>query len=774
MVGSSQGHRGYQPDEMDEKTKKLELGPSSITQGSSIAKSPIATENCSKASATNNKLASTMASRSSEPLAPHRRTHIKDSTSNHQPFAQTQAATMDASRPELALVHFNGVSEPVESEVSSTQIIAERKPSCWLVAGPPEAPPTEWDSAAADIDRPAKTNLPIYRVPKSEHKVERDVAFSSFSRQQAKLRPQVAGSTSKAPKSHTMSGPLQLETPGNDAAQATPRVGSQKDGHTADSFHHQCQQLQQDEVSQMNVIHDKVLSGTMQASPRVQLESDELKSSPLTQNAPQAKLSENSTSSAISLQPKISQMSYSTGKQDTVVPPHLRVQGARPRPDNKNKTLLEPSASLSTAATTHKVAHDEDPERRRGMVPTMQVHKVPPHLQALSRTKPRATKGPLSVNALSPTLQAKDNSYRPTIDIDEEIALTQPVLDVDEEIVAGLRAETSGAIPGARPTEANVQGSNEQIVYVSPHTKASFSRSKASAARSRATDKEMKPQVDLDKDRNDNLDTRSNGFAVEPYSGAHQGVSSKRNETDLASPCENGAVLDAAESSVKQGKKPARENESVDVNSELVGWDGKINQPPVGDEWDRRRPFNPQGNERHLLIEAWRKEHAADPEENNRLVVDTASAHFQTGEGLAGGDVTVLSPIDKKDHETLASSDDFTQARRHRSAAEAIKHYEAKIAAKPKAIPSGIDGMTREERRHFRRALIEEERTRRVSPNPHAPTANIYLRPAEFKDMGQVTTIDNYYVRETTFVLHLETVDELYWYVYFLSALSPI
>ena len=713
-----------------------------------------------------------MTSRSIEPLAPHRRTHIKDSTSNHQPFLQTQAAT--------PLVRFNGVSEPVESEASSTQIITERKPSCWLVAGPPEAAPTEWDSAAADIDRPAKTKLPIYRVPKSEHKVERDIAPNSSTRQQAKRKPQAAGSTSKAPKSHTMNGSPQLATPRNDAAQATARVDFQKDGHTADSLHYQRQQLRQDvrtdaeKVSQMDVIQDKVLSGTMQASPRVQLESDKLETSSPTQNAPQARLPENSTSSAVSLQAKINQISYSTEKQNTVVPPHLRVQCARPRPDNKNKPLLGTSASPSTTATTNEIAHDEDPERRRDMIPTMQVHKVPPHLQALSGTKPRATKGPLSVNALSPTLQPKDNSYRPMIDIDEEIALTQPILDIDEEIVAGLRAETSGAIPGAHPTETNVQGRNEQIVYISPHAKASFSRSRASAAKSRVNDKETKPQADPDKDLSNNADMSSNSFAVGPYPGAHRGVSSKQNKTDLASPFGNGAAPDAAESSIRQGKNPARENESVDVNSELVGWDGKINQPPVGDEWDRRRPFNSQGNERLLLIEAWRKEHAADPEENNRLVVDTASAHFQTGEGLAGGDVTVLSPIDKKDHETLASSDDFTQARRHRSAAEAIKDYEAKIAAKPKAIPSGIDGMTREERRRFRRALIEEERTRRVSPNPHAPTANIYIRPAEFKDMGQVTTIDNYYVRETNFVLHLETVDELYWYVSFLSALSPI
>lgn len=60
-----------------------------------------------------------------------------------------------------------------------------------------------------------------------------------------------------------------------------------------------------------------------------------------------------------------------------------------------------------------------------------------------------------------------------------------------------------------------------------------------------------------------------------------------------------------------------------------------------------------------------------------------------------------------------------------------------------------------------------------LPPNPHAPAANIYLRPAEFKDMGQVTRIDNYYVRETNFVLHLDPVDELHWYVSFLRGFFP-
>ena len=80
-------------------------------------------------------------------------------------------------------MHFDGVSKLIDSEVSSTQIITERKTSCWSVASPPEDPPTEWNSSSANIDRPATKALPIDRCSKSEHKVERNTASHSFNQQ---------------------------------------------------------------------------------------------------------------------------------------------------------------------------------------------------------------------------------------------------------------------------------------------------------------------------------------------------------------------------------------------------------------------------------------------------------------------------------------------------------------------------------------------------------------------------------------------------------------
>lgn len=648
-VGSSRRHRGFQPDEVNKNKEKL--GPS-ITKG---ADNMIAINGHSNRSVTTNNPGSTMTPKSTQSLAPHRRTQVHNKESGHQNSSHIQVATMDASRPELDPVHFGDVSTPVESETSSLQIITERKPSCWSIASPPEARPTEWNSAVANIDRPARKTLPIYRIPRQQHKAECEPASNSSDRHEAKLNLQATGSN--AQKIHELNGSTRFAPLEKDELPATARVASLEDGHATNSLHQRRQpqhggRLQAEEASQVNPIQVEALARITQASSEAQLKSNELKAFSPTRNILQAVQLDgketNITSSAVSSQAKINQVFSQPGKQSGTVSPHLRVQSARPGSDNKDKPLpphLRSSVSPSITTATKATAHDEDFE---------------PGKHTMSKVMNEKT-----------ISQADQNGYQ--------------------------------------------------------------NRSKRML---------------------------SKGLTVGPSAGALQDVTKPRKNVDLAVP----SKLDA-ESSGKKSKRPEREVERADDTSGLVGWDGKMNPPPVGDEWDRRQPFNPQSRERLSVIKAWREQHAADPEEKNRVMVNTASADFQTGEGLAGGDVKVLSPINKMDHETRTCNDEFTQARRHQNAAEAMKKYEAKIAAKPKPDLCGIEGMTKEEKRALRRTLIEQERTRVIPPNPHAPAANIYLRPAEFKDMGQVMNIYNYYVRETNFVLHLDPVDELYWYV---------
>ena len=726
-VGISRRHRGYQPDEVNKSQPKLLLGASSTTQEEVNTTHSVVNNNHPKVYAADDKTASTMNSRSSKILPPHRRILGKGTKSNHRPSPQTQVATMDASRPELDLVHFDGVSEPVDSEISSTQIITERKPSCWSVVSPPEDPPTEWNSSSANIDRPATKSLPIYRFSKSEHKAERNTASHSFN-QQAKRKT---------------NGSLELASKSNDGIQPTARVTAREEGHSADSLHHQFQELQRDErldaeqAEQIKAIQDEVLSRPM--------ECDQSNLSTTAQDAARITILHSDPSSVVPSLARTKQLYVPPGKRSEVVPPHLRLQ-ARQGPNKKDESPPGTLASLSNTAATNMTARDKDLEHERHATSAAQGKKLPPHLQVPSTTKNEKNKQQISLTIPSSTPSSKDDTYQPIVDIDEEIAANQPVLDIDEEIVAGLRAENSCAIVRAQPTDSNTGRTTGGTHYVSPQA----------GSYSKVQDNQTKSEVDQNRNRDVGTNIRTFPSTAESYT----------------SPQEVVAVPDRLKSSTRNENIPAEKYVSVDSASGLAGWDGKMSQPPV--DWNHRQPFNPKRNERLSVVEAWREEHAADPEENNRHRVDTASVVFQNGEGLVGGDNNVLSRIDRKDHETLAAKDDFTQARRDRSAADAIKDYRAKIAAKPKVIPSGIEGMTRQEKRLFKRVLLEEERARRALPNPYAPAANIYLRPAEFKDMGQVTTIYNYYVRETSFVLHLDNVDELYWYVSFLSVVSSL
>ena len=789
-VDSGRRRRGFQPDEVNKNKERLGPRDTPATQGGEDEDDLTAIHIHPPTSATTKKLELSIVPRTVKALAHHQQTQIEDKSFTHQPSVHTRGTAMESSRLGHDPVHPGVVSQPIEGETSSIQVVVQPKPSCWSVVSLPRTPPTEWNSTSANIDNLATVKLPIYRFPKLERKVEHEAASISFNQQLAKLEPHATVSTVKGQKPCKVNGLPHFQAPEKDEAQTALHVAFRKDGPAVDLLHHQRPQPQHnrpvdsEEASQVKLEQGKVFAKTAQVSSGFQREIDLSNTSSLTRGTSQAKnlvVEQNriASSTMISQAELDRQSTPPPGKQGGLPPPHLRLPSARPGSDQTTKRLpphLRTTATPSKIASTKLTSHEKSFVPGKHTISTTQDQKLPPHSRCSSTIEARATKYLLPITAKSPKSLERNNSYRPTIDIDEEIAATQPVLDIDEEIVAGLRAQTPEGVSEAQLTDSHDQETKERMLYKPPHTRAPGSRSKASTAKpkSRSTDKHMKSHADLQEDCNHSTNTRSNGLMVGPSTGAIQDFTCKQTNVDLASPSREGPVPGGTRSSVKKDKSHGSEFQMVDYSLDLVGWDGKMNPPPVGDEWDHRRPFNLQAQERLSVIEAWRTEHAADPEKN-RVMVNTASADFQTGEGLAGGDVNVLSPIDKMEHETLIPNDEFTQARRHLSAAEAMKNYTAKIAAKPKTIPSDLEGMTKEEKRSLRRALIEEERTRAFPPSPHAPAINIYLRPAEFKDMGQLMNIYNYYVHEkTSFVLDIDPVDELYWYACSLSNLPPL
>ncbi|MCJ1454210.1 hypothetical protein MMC28_004561 [Mycoblastus sanguinarius] len=436
------------------------------------------------------------------------------------------------------------------------------------------------------------------------------------------------------------------------------------------------------------------------------------------------------------------------------VPPHFTAQAPCPEPraSNKEEHATPPHLRASKTQGTNVPAHNEEIEGANRKIAAMQNNEVPTHFRGHAAQKPLEDTNNGFISPLS--APQTEDIVRPTIDIDEEEATAQQsTINVDEEIAINLRAESVGEHPVAQP-QATMVCDNKQLKSVRPHLRGPSAEaltrrpgSTASAtlvpdltAKGTTGHATVRPELTT---LTDATDTRqSNQNMKTPSSGGIY-----HNQSSFISPSRSSAF--------KKGKMP--ETQGIDVD-----WEGKIAPPPLGNDWNQRAHYDPRSQERLSAIEAWREELAADPEAKS-VKVDLENNGFQTGNGLAGDDRHVINSVNEADHEAIPNKDKFTQARRNQSAADAIKAFEARRAAEGTPKKSYIEGLTKEERREYRRLLIEEERTRVITRSPYAPSANVYLRPAELQDMRQVMEIYNYYVSETSVAPELDPTDEIYW-----------
>ena len=191
------------------------------------------------------------------------------------------------------------------------------------------------------------------------------------------------------------------------------------------------------------------------------------------------------------------------------------------------------------------------------------------------------------------------------------------------------------------------------------------------------------------------------------------------------------------------------------VEHSLAGWDGKWQPPPV--EWGARPSFDPKEKHHVQSIHAWLQERAGE-HLTNPVTLDTKDPRFETGEASAAGETKLLDPIDSKDHETILPNDDFTKAKFHVTAADAQKNHRPRIT-----VEKNGQHMTKAERRAYREAVKEARANFVPRPNPHVPKANIYIRPAEAKDLQQITAIYNHWIEHSVVVPEREQHNESQW-----------
>lgn len=440
------------------------------------------------------------------------------------------------------------------------------------------------------------------------------------------------------------------------------------------------------------------------------------------------------------------------------LPPHLRTPDSGHRVDADEKTPTEDEAKLpphlrtpaSRVTPSPKIAMDETDkfyaESRTGKIAAVRDNPVPLYSNDIVNQKSHHKKGEVTT--------------KPTVDIDEEVAAGLSAIDRfdnDAAIAATLQAESFyDETPSARPS----------YVATSPQPEVKFflDQSPPSAAQHLGNGTGSGAKA-----RQDYTPPHLRASTAAPRTQMLQEVTNSRHNSHVNDTSRRGNDGNGRMSSVKAGKRPARNADFLTIETGTTDWTGNMAPPPIDDDWDDRKKYDAKGNVSD--IEFWRQGPTG-------AKLDTKDPDFQTGMGHASGEPKIMSPIDQAQHITVPNDDDFSQAKRDQNATAAVEKYNAQRLADgkpPYSENTEKKSPTAEEKRAANRARaaeLEAEKNRPIPPSEFAPAANIYLRPAEAQDMRQCTEIFNYYATETTVVPELKPITEAYWSTRFKESLD--
>ena len=481
----------------------------------------------------------------------------------------------------------------------------------------------------------------------------------------------------------------------------------------------------------------------------------------------------------------------------TTVPPHLRDPSHRSQSNDvpveaskhPNAADNQPESHLTTSVENLKITDpraidNEEDQAGKATIAAMSNYEVPPHLQVAPLHKNRTTKKSKSMTLSSD--HHESNGAQPNVNIDEEVAAGLNAIDNDEELAVALQAEESGGKEFTQQYQSHdFETSKPQIQTLQSEKPAGAKNTDRTPDNTSGATKHQESQGEglpphlrilvTTKSTSQAIGEPSNNL-VEPMSAQQSGpkpttlagTSSEgiKNITDNGAVKQvhfRGAMAKTAKSAVKAGKQPARNDDLLHGDADLVNWDGKLAPPLQGEDWADRVSFDRNRRDRKTLIEAWREEQASEAEVTGGVKIDTKSLEFQNGKGLVGGNGDVLSFIDDSDHKAIPNDDVFTQDHREQNAAAVIEQYKAETASKQKPSKSGESNGTRQPVRRELKRVVPDLDDYVLPSREYAPKANIYLRPAESSDMRQCTDIYNQWALDTAFTVMVEPVHTAYW-----------
>ena len=406
-------------------------------------------------------------------------------------------------------------------------------------------------------------------------------------------------------------------------------------------------------------------------------------------------------------------------KQAETLPPHLR------KPVNRSKADAQGEINETTVGKITRVAQ----------------HIAQPHPDSFSTSASLVT--------------ARSGAKTPErkIDVDQELAATHCVVETenDAEIAATLAAEANDNDELIAATLQEEVSGNKSL---GPHRE-------TQNREARDLLHTVPPHLRKSKPTTINPKTHLQYPGGEHSTSAHQDdrnfttVTSFGNPEDVAqtpwivgmgSPTGGVSLATEIKTIEWSAKTPASGRDRDNSPSNLVGWDGKLAPALLGEDWANRSQVSRKDHHRLEAIKTWTEDSAT-------------SLH----NGIAVDQDNQSSPICAQHPETLPNPDEFNQAKRHLSATHHIQAFKAKRSTSGKSLSGSERRLTRDERRNQRRTQKDLINSQEIPPNEHAPTANIYLRPAEMKDMRQVMLLHNHYVLKSAYANDLEENDEIYW-----------
>ncbi|KAL8675603.1 MAG: hypothetical protein Q9168_000115 [Polycauliona sp. 1 TL-2023] len=190
---------------------------------------------------------------------------------------------------------------------------------------------------------------------------------------------------------------------------------------------------------------------------------------------------------------------------------------------------------------------------------------------------------------------------------------------------------------------------------------------------------------------------------------------------------------------------------------QLVGWDGNWQEAPV--EWGRRDSYDYTADEHQQNVKNFIDDRQKQYDTGRCPPLEIAADEvYMKGFALATGYNYFAKPIPKEEPKTKPPDDPYSLGKATKTAVMAIESYLRVHARRLKEEENRANKVV--ERKNAAKAQRAEQQAEQqareqeiaetvAAPNPYQPKLNIFIRPAEPKDIPQIREIHNSYIRDS-------------------------